>query len=254
MRKAILSLLMIGLLTAPAFAQDARQERARELYQNGAILYEEGRYDDAIAAWQEAYRLSEKPELLFNIANAQERSGHYEDALDTLSRYRAYAAADEREALDRRIRNLERRAEEAAAAAPTTAAPTTTPPPTAPPPVTPTPQPQPQPLPSASGPRILPVSLLTVGAVGLGAGALFGVQARAARVEASGLCVTGAAGTLCGSEAADALARDRSRSLLADVSFGVGAAAIAGGALTLLLGGETSVSVSPTAITLGRSF
>ena len=111
----LLTALSLGLFGPVARAQgtpDANQERAKELYQNGSLLYDEGRYEDAIIAFQEAYRLSEQPKLLYNIAQAQERLGRYQEALDTLSRYRAYAPAEEREALDRRIRNLERRLEE----------------------------------------------------------------------------------------------------------------------------------------------
>jgi len=232
----------------PALAQskpDPNEERAKELYQNGALLYEEGRYEDAIVAWQESYRLSGRAELLFNIANAQERLGHYQDALDTLSRYRAYAAADEREALDRRIRNLERRLEEqgttpATTTTPTTQPPTTTAPPpattTAPPPTTTTPPP---PEKSASKVRVLPIALYAVGAAGLGTGAVFGLQARGAREDALGLCVDTDAGLLCPDDAADALSKDRRSSLMADIGLGVGGAAIIGGTLSLLLGGSS---------------
>ena len=103
--------------------------RARELYDNGAILYDEGRYEDAIVAWEEAYRLSGRPLLLYNIANAQERLGQWRAALDTLNRYRAYARPEERERLDRRIANLERRLAEDPGL--TAAPPASPPPPTA---------------------------------------------------------------------------------------------------------------------------
>lgn len=246
---SVLLALTLGGGAAPALAQskpDPNEERAKELYQNGAMLYEEGRYDDAIVAWQEAYRLSERAELLFNIANAQERLGKYQDALDTLGRYRAYAAADEREALDRRIRNLERRLEEQGTtpATPTTTTPTTQPPTTtAPtttttttPPVTTTPSTSEK---SGSKVRVLPIALYTVGVASLGTGAVFSLQARGAREEALGLCVDTDAGLLCPTDAQDALKKDRRDSLIADIGFGVGGAAIIGGTLSLLLGGSS---------------
>ncbi len=252
MRTAPLLLALAFTISAPAAAQtrpDPNVERAKELYQNGALLYEEGRYEDAIIAWQEAYRLSERAELLFNIANAQERIGRYQDALDTLSRYRAYAAAEEREALDRRIRNLERRLAETQAATPTptpTPTPTTTPAPTpTPAPVgTPSPVANPTPTPAPERQvRVLPIALYGVGALGLGAGGIFALQASAARKEAAALCVEGDAGLICPSDAADALTRDGRSSLLADIGFGVGAAGLLGGTLTLVLGGGSELGV-----------
>lgn len=241
---SLLASLSLGLLAPPALAQsapDANQERAKELYQNGSLLYEEGRYEDAIVAFQEAYRLSEQPKLLYNIAQAQERLGRYQEALDTLSRYRAYAPAEEREALDRRIRNLERRLEEQGGAAPVT---TPAPGPTATP--TPAPSPTPAPPPEQGGVRVLPIALYAVGGVGLAGGAVFALSARSAREEAAALCVTGASGTLCPDSAADALQQDRTSSLLADVGFGVGAVGLIGGTLTALLGGDTAFSAGVT--------
>ncbi len=231
----LLTALSLGLFGPVARAQgtpDANQERAKELYQNGSLLYDEGRYEDAIIAFQEAYRLSEQPKLLYNIAQAQERLGRYQDALDTLSRYRAYAPAEEREALDRRIRNLERRLEEQGTSTPP--APTAT--------EQPAPAPVPAPEPDSGGVRVLPIALYAVGGVGLGAGALLGLNARSARAEAEALCVGGDAGALCPAGAADALAQDKRSSLLADLSFGVGAVGLIGGTLTLVLGGETGAA------------
>ncbi|MCB9763760.1 MAG: hypothetical protein H6739_28585 [Alphaproteobacteria bacterium] len=118
MRLRTLAVLLPLALAAPglAHAQDdaAEEQRAKELFYNGRDLYNEGLYQEAILAFEESYRLSGRHELLLNIASAQERLGQVQEAVDTLNRYRAYAPADEREALERRIRNLERRlAEEA---------------------------------------------------------------------------------------------------------------------------------------------
>ena len=113
MRLAVILILVILGFAAPALAQGTDDDRrARELYDNGAILYEEGRYEDAIEAWLEAYRISERSLLLFNIANAQERVGLWREALETLNRYRAFAPAGERDVLDRRMANIERRVKE----------------------------------------------------------------------------------------------------------------------------------------------
>lgn len=91
--------------------QPARDLRARELYDNGTTLYEEGLYDDAIAAFQEAYRISGMHRLLLHVANCHERAGRWEHAIAVLNRYRAYAAPDERERLKVRIAENRRRIE-----------------------------------------------------------------------------------------------------------------------------------------------
>lgn len=116
-----LTLLVVGLLfAASGWAQESSEEaeaspspeqieRARQIYLNGKSLYDEGSYEEAIVAWEESYRLSRRPDLLFNIASAQERLGLYQEALDTLSMYKVYATADEQDILERRVRSLEAR-------------------------------------------------------------------------------------------------------------------------------------------------
>ena len=89
---------------APAFAQD---DRAREIFENGRILYAEGRYEPARLAFEEAYRLSGRHVLLYNIASCHEKLGELQAAVDTLNRYRAFARADERDELEQRVAALE---------------------------------------------------------------------------------------------------------------------------------------------------
>jgi hypothetical protein len=75
------------------------------------------------------------------VANAQERDGALQAALDTLNEYRIYVdAEDEKATLDRRMRAIERRLDEERAAAAAAAASTATPAPS-PVPVAPTTRP-----------------------------------------------------------------------------------------------------------------
>ena len=117
-RIATLAIAGAGLAMAPpapsASAQPAVAEvhddaRARELYEIGDEFYANGRYEAAEEAFAEAYRLSGRPLMLFNLANAQERSGRWERALVNLRAYREHAPATEHESLDARIQALERR-------------------------------------------------------------------------------------------------------------------------------------------------
>lgn len=222
----------MGLSGPPAWAQDSDEARAKELYQNGAILFEEGRYSDAIIAWKEAYRLSQRPQLLFNIANAAERSGQLQEAFDALNLYRQSAPEDERDALERRMRALAQRINEASG------------PPTAPAIVAPSTQTPPPSEDSGGRSLALPLALYGVGAVGVGVGTFSGLRALAARRDAATLCTEDG---ICPDEAEPLLRADRNASLLADIGFGVGAAGVVGGTLSLLLGGQpTAVGLHPT--------
>ena len=237
-------ILVAGLLTLPTlFSSDAYAQatdgsadlRAKELYDNGRLLYEEGRYEDAILAWEEAYRISNRHALLYNVANAQERIGHWREALDTLNRYRAFAGADEREALERRIVNLERRLQDEARSNP----PVTSPPASDPPAVATTaPPPKAEPVPTPpreKKPVWAPVTLYSLGAVGLATGTVFALRAGSARDEAGTMCAAGGDLVFCPPEATEALEKDKISSLIADISFGVGGACVLGGTLAILL-------------------
>ncbi|MCA9577818.1 MAG: tetratricopeptide repeat protein [Polyangiales bacterium] len=92
-----------------ARAREADDARARELYVLGDEFYANGRYEAAEEAFAEAYRLSGRPLLLFNLANAQERSGRWREAAENLRRYRASAPPSEYAALDARLGALVRR-------------------------------------------------------------------------------------------------------------------------------------------------
>ncbi|MDP2307864.1 MAG: tetratricopeptide repeat protein [Pseudomonadota bacterium] len=223
----------------PADVQPADDARARELFENGSLLYDEGRYEDAIAAWKEAWRLSGRALLLFNMANATERLGRYEEAMELLSRYRAFAPAEERETLDRRIRNIERRLDEVEAMAPV-------------------PAPLPPPVAATSGAaatgsvatvpkkpvRAVPLVLLGVGGASLVTGAVFGVRALGARADAAALCTPLGDQVWCPESAAGPLAVDRESALVADIGLGVGIGAVAGGLIGLLLPQKAPVKVA----------
>lgn len=88
---------------------------ARAYFVAGDEFYASGRYEEAERAFAEAYRLSPRPLLLFNLANAQERSGRWERAVTSLQAYRQHAPASEYPALDTRIAELQRRIDARAA-------------------------------------------------------------------------------------------------------------------------------------------
>lgn len=233
-------LLCAALWVAPAaLAQsEADEARAKELFDNGSILYDEGRYEEAVSAFEAAYALSKKPLLLYNMASALERMGRWDEALEALNGYRAFATADERDTIERRIRSIEERIEERLAEAPEPVA--------EPEPVVPEPEPEPAPEPVAAIPesteargKPVAVALIGSGSVGLVVGAVFGGMATQARGQWRSLCVDG----LCPSEAEPFIRRDNTRSLVADVGW-VAGVGLLGGGVAVALGGKKSGDLS----------
>jgi tetratricopeptide (TPR) repeat protein len=169
----------------PAEAPSETEERAKLLFGNGRALYSEGNYEAAILAFQEAYALSNRHSLLFNIANAEERLGRLDDALDTLNRFRVYADQEQQEAINRRIYNIERRLRETppssevpaagASTAPAATAPVSVPAPVASAPVA-----------SAPRPGLWTMGAGLVVAAGSGAAAIFTYDASRPLLEAGG--------------------------------------------------------------------
>ncbi|HEY8428449.1 MAG TPA: tetratricopeptide repeat protein [Sandaracinaceae bacterium] len=213
-------LLALAALS-PAHAQPSDDARARQLYLEGDRHYQEGRYEEAVSAFQESYRLSGRPLLLFNLANAYERLGRYGDALDALREYLPHAPPDEQELIRARIASLEQRSAPTPAPDPVTAPP--------------------------SGDASLLTAGIAVGGAGLVlsvSGIVFGALALDARGRAQAACVTLDGTTLCDRSARDALEQDAVFAALADVGIVVGIAAIAAGAVLTFLGATSTGSES----------
>jgi hypothetical protein len=79
-----------------------------------------------------------------------------------------------------------------------------------------------------------------VGAVGLGSGAIFTGRALSARSDWTSQCIDGET-LLCPNQSADLVQRDRTASVIADVSWVVGVGA-AGAGLIVALGGKKEAS------------
>ena len=231
-------LALLILTPCIAAAQEGTDARARELYLRGDRLYNEGRYEEAVAAFRESYELSGRALLQFNLANAYERLGRYEEALDALRRYAPHAPVAEEGQIRARIENLSRRAEEQAAAesGPPPPADPADPPPT-------TPEPAPEPTPSGGGDAALMGAggaLLGLGVVLAAGGAVFGVMALDARDQVDVECAAVGDDYFCTAAAAGALSDDSTYAALADVGVFVGAAVATTGVILLILGATAS--------------
>lgn len=115
---AIVLVLASGSGAPPAFGQpqpaegDDQDARARELFLEGEAHYAAGRYELAAERYLEAYELSQRPELLFNVGNAYERLGDYARAAHYLGQYVASPRARDVVSVRERIRRLEAAAAE----------------------------------------------------------------------------------------------------------------------------------------------
>lgn len=231
----------------------ASDQRAREVFLKGDAAYAEGRYEEALASFKEAYELSGRPQLLFNISNALERLGRYPEAVDALEKYLASGKAKDRDVVQKRLANLRKRVEEQkkeqekqareeeekkkredaerkkneeALANSRNDRDRERPPP--PPPPKPAP--------------VLPWILIGGGGAVFATGAVFGVLTLAARSDVSAQCTSAPAGRLCDQDARSALDREKTFGIIADVGMGVGL--IAAGIGTWLLLSDKSAASS----------
>lgn len=117
-----LSLIIPSLLTeagisspvsAPhALAQDAVTEVARQRYEEGVKAFDTGRYEDARAAFLQAYALKRHPAVLLNLGQSELRSGHYEDAgnhLQQFLRLHTSASAEQKKTAEKGIADAKKK-------------------------------------------------------------------------------------------------------------------------------------------------
>jgi tetratricopeptide (TPR) repeat protein len=98
---------MIFLMMTLAWGQEADLNEAKMLFKNGKMLFDEGRYSNAIKSWERSYEISKKPILLYNIAIAYEEMGDLEKAIEYIYEYRSYAEMDQQDFLKEKITELE---------------------------------------------------------------------------------------------------------------------------------------------------
>src|SRR5258706_8536638 len=78
-----------ALSTAPAGAQerDTVTEMARRRFQEGVKFFDQKRYEEARAAFLQAYALKHHPAVLLNLAQSENRGGHPLEAARHFSAY-----------------------------------------------------------------------------------------------------------------------------------------------------------------------
>jgi tetratricopeptide (TPR) repeat protein len=65
------------------------EQVARAQFVAGQSFYDQANYSDALKSFSEAYRFSNRPALLYNMALCQERLGHLQEAVNLLEKFAA---------------------------------------------------------------------------------------------------------------------------------------------------------------------
>ncbi|MDB4932850.1 MAG: hypothetical protein JWM10_5334 [Myxococcaceae bacterium] len=87
-------LAAVALTPALAFAQPAAPDaQARAAFDRGIADVDAGRFANAVAAFEESYRLRPAAVVLYNLASAYSRLGRHQQAIATYERYLAEGGA-----------------------------------------------------------------------------------------------------------------------------------------------------------------
>ena len=70
-----------------ASAQTTADDEARALFEAGRLAFSRGRYEQALGNFQEAYELSQRPALLYNIGTTFDRLRRDQEAIDAFEQF-----------------------------------------------------------------------------------------------------------------------------------------------------------------------
>ncbi len=101
-------LLLLSTWVAPVRGDESRDTEARRLYGEGKAAFEQHDWGTAYLRFRDAYMISQRPELLFNMASALKEAGRPTEAADSLRAYlRLVPETPEKRAIEERILALE---------------------------------------------------------------------------------------------------------------------------------------------------
>ncbi len=251
--------IVLGLPLSEAWSAPVSDDKAREWYESGKEFYQEGKYSEALVAFETAYRFSERPTLLRSIGYCYEKLDRLEEALDTYYLWKSLAVPDRLPEIERHIRRIEETlnsqsvdyggpAGRQIATVDPVPSRVSSPEPAEPPLKQPSPRVPPPQSPPRQEWRVStgPVVLYGVSSAAAVASVVFVLQADRARKEALVNCSTGDA-VFCRDSAASAIRRDRTFSVLTDVGLGLTGASLVGATLWMVADNRrTNLQVSPS--------
>lgn len=105
----VLAGLLTGSLSAAAQITTTSDEKAaREAFERGRVYYDGGEFDQAAVAFEEAYRLSGRDALLYNLYLAYRDANQQQQAADALRKYLAKVPnVENRSQLEARLHALD---------------------------------------------------------------------------------------------------------------------------------------------------
>jgi len=213
--RLVCALLLAWSAAALAQESDFDTDAARALFKRGTVQYDAGHYRDALGMFEQARAIKPLPAFDYNIAKCHEQLGELDAAVAAYERYTATQPADAGEV---RAHVSELRARIAATLAPNTPPPSPSPPPPAAP---------------SHRARTLTIAGAVAGGAGLalvGAGIGLGVDGDR---QADALTAADANHRPFDSAAEHRLASDRAGEIALCT---IGAAAVAGGVVLIVLG------------------
>jgi hypothetical protein len=232
----VLAITFVLLFSATVSAQQKPDVSALEA--SGNKHFELAEYDAAITDFKEAFRISDEPGFLYNIAQAYRLKRDCREAATFYKTYlRRVPAAPNAAKIRERITEMDKCAETQPVAAPVVTTPTTTTPTTTATATTPEPleQPEQPETPPAANPRgwmkWAGIGALGVGAIGVGLGVKFALDGKAADDDFAKLCETSCTGAQAKEIESDGKAANRN-AVIATVA---GGAFIATGVVLVVL-------------------
>jgi tetratricopeptide (TPR) repeat protein len=104
----VIAALTCALCPAVVHADAQHDAEAKALYLEGKSAFDRHEYGDAYQRFKRAYMLSQRPELLFNMASALKEEGRPHDAAEALRSYlRLVPSTPDRAEIEQRILALE---------------------------------------------------------------------------------------------------------------------------------------------------
>lgn len=230
MGRLALTLIFSLFLTPSAWAQEDIP-LAKAYYKQGERLLEEGRYKEAIEAYQKGYNLSQKAAFLYNMAVVYIKMEEYGPAYRLLIEYRTQSPTSEWANIDAMLDDIRPKVSLPWVDSQTGEIKSN---PTDDTVIEPIDNDQPAPLvpesiPTTQAQPMVAYGLLGLAGIGAVSGTIFTVQARSAHDSSASLCH----GQLCPAEAESFLLRESNMALAADISWVTGALSFGAGALLL---------------------
>ncbi len=110
LRLALAFALVLSTLAAgPAMAQPEDDDEARVHFRLGRAYYDSGRFMEAAREFEQAYALSRRPQLLYNVFIAHRDAGQLGPAIEALEQYLAQVPeAQDRDNLTARLASMRR--------------------------------------------------------------------------------------------------------------------------------------------------